>query len=461
MEPGRHRRAERVAAASLGVTVVLAALKFAVWAATSSLAVLAQALDSVLDIAALGLVLFGVRLAAKPADREHQYGHGKAEHLAAFAQTLLIGVVVIGVSIEASVRLGSDSSTVEAPWYALALLALSVLIDAGRSFVMVRTARAEDSDALRAGALNIAGDVGTAVVALVSLSLVRAGAEWADATGALLVAAAVAIFATIIGKRSVDVLMDRAPEMSAQEIANAALRFPGVKEIRRVRVRRSGDKLFADVTVAAGRTASLERAHDISDGVEREIQKIAPGTDVVVHVEPISETGGLVETVQAAAGRIEGVHEIHNVMVHAFDEGGVQKLHVTLHAKVKPGASLRQAHDLSERIEAAIEAELGHEARVDTHIEPLGSTAFGRDVTADRPDIVTEVRAAATAEPDILDCHEVIVTSTGGGVDVVAHVRGRSDLPLNRMHDAATRVETSLHASNDQIASILLHFEPD
>lgn len=441
--------------------MLLAALKFAVWAATSSLAVLAQALDSVLDIAALGLVLFGVRIATKPADREHQYGHGKAEHLAAFTQTLLIGVVVVGVAIEASARLGDDASAVEAPWYALALLALSVVVDGGRAYLMVRTARAEHSDALQAGALNVAGDVGTALVALVSLFLVRAGLEQADAAGALVVVLAVVIFAIIIGKRSVDVLMDRAPEMRTQEIADAALHVPGVKEIRRVRVRRSGDKLFADVTVAAGRTASLERAHDMSDAVEREIEKVAPGADVVVHVEPIPETGGLVEKVQAAAGKIEGVHEVHNVMVHAFDEGGEQKLHVTLHAKVKPGTPLRQAHDVSDRIEETIASEIGRPVRVDTHIEPLGSTAFGRNVTTERADVVEAVRASARTEPDIIDCHEVVVTSTGDGVNVVAHVRGRSDLALHRMHDAATRIENSLLASDNDIRSILLHFEPD
>lgn len=461
MGTDRTRRAERVAAVSLIVTVGLAVLKFAVWAATSSLAVLAQALDSVLDIGALGLVFLGVRVAAKPADTEHQYGHGKAEHLAAFAQTLLIGVVVLGVTAEAISRLVGPSQEVATPWYALALLAVSALVDGGRAWFMVRTAREEDSDALRAGALNVAGDVGTALVALASLGLVRAGSEVADPGGALIVAAVVAVLAISIGRRSVDVLMDRAPEMRAEEIAAAAERASGVRETRRVRVRRSGDRLFADVTVAAGKTASLQRAHDISDAVEREIQETVPGTDVVVHVEPIAETGGLVEKVQAAAGRVEGVHEIHNVAVHAFDEGRSRKLHVTLHAKVDPGLSVKEAHEVSDRIEATIAGELGDGARIDTHIEPLERTAHGRDVTSERTDVVEIIRSTAIAEPDILDCHEVIVTSTGGELSVVAHVRGRGDLPLSRMHDAATRVENQVRASQPQVGSILLHFEPD
>jgi cation diffusion facilitator family transporter len=452
-------RAQRVAAVSLGVTGVLVLLKFGVWVATGSLVVLSQALDSLLDVVALALLYIAIRIAIKPADREHHYGHGKAEHLAAFTQTLLIAVVVVGVVVEAALRLGEDPS-VSAPWYAPALLAGSIVIDGTRAAIMGRTARAADSDALRAGALNIAGDVGTASLALVSLLLIRGGFEEADAIGALIIAAVVAVVAVRIGKRSVDVLMDRAPEARMDAIEAAAAAAPGVQEARRVRVRRSGNKLFADVTVAAGRTASLERAHDISDSVERAIQEIEPNADVVVHVEPISETGELGERVQASAGRVEGVHEVHNVLVHAFDEKGERKLHVTLHAKVLSGLSVREAHDLSDRVEAAIAEELGVGVRVDTHIEPLEQTAIAHDVTGDRADVVAAVKEAAQRETSVLDCHEVIVTETGAELAIMAHVRGRADLPLSEIHQASTRVENALHATYPEIASIVIHFEP-
>lgn len=458
---GSERRVARTAGWSLAVTALLAVAKFLVWAATGSLAVLSQALDSLLDIAALGIIYFGVRIASRPADQEHHYGHGKAEHLAAFAQTLFIGVVVVAIVVEAIGRLSDGRDVADVPWYALALLGASVIVDAVRAALMARVARAADSDAMRAGALNIAGDVGTALVALVSLMLVRADVAEADAVGALIVAIVVAILAISLGRRAVDVLMDRAPQARLQAISDAAASAPGVKETRRIRVRRSGGQLFADVTVAAGRTTSLERAHEISDEVERAIESAVPGTDVVVHVEPTAETSGLVERVLAAATRLEGVHEIHNVLVHAFDEAGRQKLHVTLHAKVRRGVSVAQAHDLSDRIEAEIEKELGSDVRVDTHIEPMDVTAFGKDVTEERVDVATAVRTAAQEEPDIIDCHEVIVTSTGGELSVVAHVRGRADLPLSRMHDAATRVENLLHATFEDLGSIVIHFEPD
>jgi divalent metal cation (Fe/Co/Zn/Cd) transporter len=214
------------------------------------------------------------------------------------------------------------------------------------------------------------------------------------------------------------------------------------------------------VTVAAGRTATLERAHDIAEAVEHEIARVAPGTDVVVHVEPVSETSGLVERAQAAASRQPGVHEVHNVLIHAFDEDGDSKLHVTLHAKVQPGTSLGDAHALSDRIEEAVVDELGDHVRVDSHIEPWQATSRGRDVTSTREDIVALVTEIAQREPDVVDCHEVLVTSVDDQLSVVAHVRGRGNLPLDRMHDASVRIEDATRAAHPEIGPVLIHFEP-
>ena len=453
--------AERAALISLLVTFVLLALKFAVWAMTGSLVVLSQALDSLLDVVALLLVFLGVRLAAKPADESHHYGHAKAENLAAFAQTLIIGVIVLGISAEAIRRLGTRSPDVETPLYALLLLGVSVAVDAWRVSLLLRTARREHSEALRAGALNIAGDLATAVLTIVSLVLVRGGFEDADALGAILVSVIVAWAAFRLARRSMDVLMDRAPIARLRAIEDAVARATGVTEARRVRVRGTGEQLFADITVAAGRTASLERAHDISEAVEREVEIAVPGTDVVVHVEPAPDRGGLVERVQAAASRAPDVHEIHNVLVHAFDDNGRHKLHVTLHAKVNPDFSLQEAHDLADEIEASVSKELGEAVRVDAHIEPLQPTALGQDVTHESSELVRSVTEIAEAEADILDCHEVLITRTTDGLDVVAHVTGAASLPLARIHDASTRIEKQIHRIHPDVGAVLIHFEPE
>ncbi|HET7481999.1 MAG TPA: cation-efflux pump [Actinomycetota bacterium] len=452
--------AQRTAATAVTITVALAGAKIVLWLVTGSLAVLSQTLDSILDIVALGLLYVGIRIAAKPADTTHHYGHTKAEHLVVFVQTIFLGLIVVWVGAGAVMRLGETSSDVHAPWYAFALMGVSAVIDAIRVRTLMSAARAQRSDALLAGALNLFSDVGTAVVTIVSLAFVRAGIESADAVGALIVAVVVAVAAFRLGKVAVDALMDRAPEAPVAAIADAAGRAAGVAETRRVRVRGAGDRIFADVTVAAGRTTSLERAHDIAEEVETEITRDFPGADVVVHVEPTSETTGLVERVQAAASRTPGVHEVHNVLVHAFDEGGRSKLHVTLHAKVRANVPLEEAHRVSDAIEAAVSDELGPDVRVDSHIEPMRSTSPAVDVTSSRPELVESIRAIALEEPDVLNCHEVLLSSSGHEVSVTAHVGGRADLPLERIHDASERIEKSIRSAHPDIGAVTIHFEP-
>lgn len=460
MDDRGARRAERAAAGALAVTLLFAAAKVAVWAATGSLAVLSQAADSALDVVALGLVLFSLRVARRPADASHHYGHAKAENLVAYTQTIVLIAIAGGIALEAIARLGSTGQAVGAPWYALALLATSAVVDAARARALGRVATEAGSEALRAGALNIATDVGTALVALASLALVRAGVERADSAGGLIVAVAVAVAAVRLGRRSVGVLMDRAPEAPVQAIEDAAASAPGVSEARRVRVRTTGRQLFADVTVGAQRTASLERAHDIAEAVERAIQRVAPGTDVVVHVEPAPETSEVVERALAAASRVGGVHEVHNVLVHEFERAGRPALHVTLHAKVDPETPLERAHALSDAVETEVERELGGGVRVDTHIEPLERAAPGTDVTGGRTDLVAEIEALAAAEPEIVDCHEVLVTQSGDATAVVVHVRGDPALPLAEIHAASERIEKKLVTAHPEINSVLIHFEP-
>jgi len=205
MQISSTRKGERAVLWALIVSALLAVGKLVVWALTSSLVVLSQALDSILDVVILILLLVSLRVAAKPADESHHYGHGKAENLAALLQTILLAFILAALAWEAVERLISAPPKAYAPWYAIALLGGSLVIDIFRVRLFTSAARAEDSEALRAGALNMSGDVVTALVALLALGLVRAGLTEADAVGSLVVSAGVAAASFRVVKRSVDV----------------------------------------------------------------------------------------------------------------------------------------------------------------------------------------------------------------------------------------------------------------
>ena len=460
MQTFRTRRGERAVLWALIVSALLAAGKLLVWTLTSSLVVLSQALDSILDVVILILLFVSLRVAAKPADESHHYGHGKAENLAALLQTIVLTLVLAAVAKEAVERLISEPPETNAPWYAIALLGGSLVIDIFRVRLLTSAARQESSEALRAGALNMSGDVATAIVALLALGLVRAGVTEADALGSLVVSAGVAAASFRVVKRSVDVLMDRAPAARAEMITEAAGQVPGVTETRRVRTRGSDRELFVDVTVATSRTASLERAHDVAESVERAISRVAPGSDVVVHVEPGREGSDLMERVLGAASRVEGIQEVHNVLIHESINGSTKSLHVTLHAKANPGTLLQDAHRMSDLVETAVLEELGAGVRVDTHIEPLQPSEPGRDVTRERSDVTRTLRDLVLRQPVVIGCHDALITSVHGHLSVVAHVTGQENLPLDQIHEASRVIESELRAIHPDVGPVLIHFEP-
>jgi divalent metal cation (Fe/Co/Zn/Cd) transporter len=307
-----------------------------------------------------------------------------------------------------------------------------------------------------ADAVNFKADLLTSAAVLLGLGAVKLGYKQADAIGGLVVAAYVAVQAILIGKRSIDALMDRAPEDAVGRIRGAASAIPGV-EVRRVRLRYAGGQPQTDVVVGVSRTVPLERAHSLTEAVEEAIRSVEPGADVVVHVEPLADEKIIAERVLSVAARHPSAHQVHNVFVTRRPDG----LHISLHAKFPGSMSLDEAHAIAERLEADIAAEVTDVARVDTHLEPLeGPTTPGADVTSARSELVAAVTALAETHEEVHNCHEVVVTDTEDGLSVVMHCEAEPGLSVARVHVAATMIEEEIHRRWPEVERVTVHFEP-
>jgi cation diffusion facilitator family transporter len=201
--------AQRTALASVIAAAALVAIKLIVGLVSHSLGVLAEAIHSATDLAAALLTFFAVRVALRPADREHPYGHGKAEHLSALGEGIILIVASVAIVVESVVRLAGRAPHVDARWYTFAVLIAVIAIDASRSLASRRAAHRHGSAALSANALHFTLDLLGSVAVLVGLVLVRSGHPQADSIAALLVAGLVLFSAGRLMRRSVHALMDR------------------------------------------------------------------------------------------------------------------------------------------------------------------------------------------------------------------------------------------------------------
>jgi cation diffusion facilitator family transporter len=283
---------QRTALASVIAAGALVALKLVVGLLAHSLGLVAEAIHSATDFVAALLTFFAVGVAVRPADREHPFGHGKAEHLSALGEGAVLVLASLVIAAEAIRRLSDGAQHVDTSWYVLAVVAAVIVVDAGRALASRRVAQREHSAALSANALHFTLDMVGSIAVLLGLLLVRAGYPQADSIAALLVAALVLFSAGRLMRRNVQVLMDSAPSNATLETARAAIEgISGPVSLRRLRMREVGGRHFADVVVGVPSGADVVQGHALASAIEDAIERALPGSDVVVHVEPDAGLG--------------------------------------------------------------------------------------------------------------------------------------------------------------------------
>ena len=443
----------RTALVSVLAAVALVVLKLATGLATHSLGLVSEALHSGTDLVAALLTFFALGVAGRPADVQHAYGHGKAEHLAALAEGGILVVASLFISWQAIARLaGSAQAHVNAAWYAFLVLAVVLAVDAARTLVSWRASRRYGSAALASNALHFAGDFAGTTAVLAGLLLVRAGYHRADAVAALFVAALVLLAAARLMRRNVDVLMDRAPA-EAQEAARDAIAETGV-QLRRLRMRQAAGRHFADVVIGVSPGAAVGQGHAAADAVERAVQRALPEADVVVHVEPAGGDAEIRERAHAAALDVPRVREIHNVSV--LDVSGGTEL--SLHLKLPGDLSLGEAHVVASEVEKAILEAVPEVSSVQTHLEPLAETGAGReanDIEADRECVARIVREATGGPP-----RELRFLHTDEGLVAFLTLAVDPRVPLADAHARASEIEERIRRERPQIADVIVHTEP-
>ncbi|HVW89167.1 MAG TPA: cation diffusion facilitator family transporter [Gaiellaceae bacterium] len=442
----------RSALVSVAAAATLVVLKLSVGLATHSLGLVSEAAHSGTDLVAALLTFFAIRVSARPADVTHQFGHGKAEHLSALAEAGFLVAVSLFISLRAIERLaGVTHGHVQVRWYALAVIGVVIVIDASRTLVSWRTARAVESAALASNALHFASDLLGSLAVLVGLLFAHQGHPNGDPIAALFVGALVLLGASRLIKVNVDVLMDRAPaDAEAAALAAIGALEPAV-DLRRLRMRAAGGRQFADVVIGVSATAGVGQGHAAADAIEEAVGRVLPNADVVVHVEPLADAG-LRERAHAAALAVPRVREVHNIQL--VDVGGNAEL--SLHVKLPGDLSLGEAHDIAEQLETAIRTAIPEIHGVQTHLEPLSETTAAREVRADGEAVVRRIVVQATGrEP-----RELRFLRSGGGLVAFLTLGLDGTSRLDDAHARASEIEEAIRRERPDIADVIVHTEP-
>jgi cation diffusion facilitator family transporter len=457
-------RAEKraVAGNSVIAAVVITSGKIVVGVTTGSLGILSEAAHSALDLIAALLTYFSVGVSDKPADADHQYGHGKVENFSAFVETGLLLLTCIWVIYEAIVRLFFRHVEVEPSIWAFVVMIVSMAVDWWRSRALGRIAVKYESQALEADALHFSTDIWSAGVVVLGLALILLGRiyhlDWlrlADPIAALFVGGVIVSVSWRLARRTIDALLDAAPPGVLSQITDAVSRVDGVLEIGRVRIRRAGNRYFVDLAVGFARTVTFQRSEQLVEAVTEAVHRILTDADVTVQPLPRAQRS------ENIFDRIRAVATRHNLNVHDISVQDLAgRLHVEQHVELDERMTLKHAHDQVTELEADMRHEVPEIADILTHIESEPATIETGDELVRDAGLERQLKSIAGEFPEIIDLHDIQIKKVRGRLYVSCHCTLSDDLSLARVHDIQTELEIRLKQAAPELFRVLIHPEP-
>jgi cation diffusion facilitator family transporter len=452
-----HKK-QQVALTSVLASILLTVMKLVVGLMTGSIGIISEAAHSMLDFGAASLTLFAVKMSDKPADSKHHYGHAKVESVSALIETGLLVVTSVWIIYAAVERLIAGTIDIEVTWYAVAVMVISIVVDFSRSRALKKVAKETNSQALEADALHFSSDILSSAVVLLGLFFVSAGIAWADAVAGIAVALLVGRAAFSLGKKTIDVLIDAAPEGLAERIEEITMTISGVITIDKIRVKPTGPQVFIEMAVCVNRTLSVEKVQAICANIEKRVRDEFPVGDITINTRPIALTS---ETI---AERVHVIGLNHNLHAHNISTNlAEQKKHISFDVEIDQQLTIKQAHDTVNALEEELHREFDGELDICIHLDPLRHEEHcSRSLPAEEETLVlnTIFKASQSIEK-IQDIHNIQIHKTEKEkLFITLHCSFNDEVLLEEVHSLTSQLEGAIYRSLPNAGRVIIHAEP-
>ncbi|MGN6348481.1 MAG: cation diffusion facilitator family transporter [Candidatus Nitrosocosmicus sp.] len=500
----KHKEKTKVALISIIASSSLALFKFVIAQVTGSLGILSESLHSGLDIMAAVMTLYAIRMALRPPDLEHNYGYAKFESLTSLAETVLLFITAGWIFYDGFQRIFFIHSKPEITIFSFGIMIISIVVDYGRSKALYRISHKYGSQALEADALHFRTDMLTSGVVLVGLVIVYLfRIADADSYCAIAVAGIIVYTSLGLGRRTLDVLLDKAPKGIQGQILESITGFEGVKNVHSVRVRKVGTETFVDLHIEVPRIFTHDKAHKIATNVENKIRgEILPNSDVVVHVDAIEDdlTETIKDKIMLIATNYPAIKNIHSLYLSTpldqsldfikKNEGTISNrlkennnmfLHLYLDVQIDSNLDLNTAHDIVDDFERKIKEDISSIKNITTHIETevdIEST-IGKEEIIDQH-LTNKIKSIALSVDGVSDCKDIALVFAGNEVHLTLTIKlnpfyikikdnelnlpnisqENKKLSVVKAHQIATDIQNRI-LENTEATRVIIHTEPE
>ncbi|MDH5463018.1 MAG: cation-efflux pump [Nitrosopumilus sp.] len=428
-------------------------VEFVFGLASNSLGLITDSIHALLDSVVTAVLLLSARLAIKPPDEEHTYGHGKVESLGGLIGGIAIFLIAVFFIYESVHRLQSPHPGILPGIFAIIAGLYTIGIDIFRILLLQKYIKKIGGSTLKADFYHAFMDLGSTLVAIGGIIFVTYGFYEGDFIAALILGILLVILSIkLIYKTAQDLTDIISPEI-VKNVKEIVKNTEGVIDAQDILMRRSGDTIFADVTISLRGDTSFENAHEISSNVEKNIMNKIPNATITIHFEPNWNNVPLDAKILGIAKSIEGVKGVHNIITH----NSRGKIFANLHVMVDREINLYSAHKISETVEEKIQRDIPNIEHVTIHLEPFLSVPENFNIR----DRETEMKIRGILEKyeQIRRIGRIISLNFENILKIDIDCSFDKELSIEKVHDLTSEIEHVIRGEI-QDAVITIHPEP-
>ena len=420
---------------------------------SNSLGLITDSVHALLDSVVTAILLLAARMAIKPPDEEHTYGHGKIESLGGMIGGIAIFLIAGFFIYESIQRLQSPLPSTLPGMFAIIGGLYTIGIDIFRIVLLRKSIKKIGGATLKADFYHAFMDLGSTVVAIVGIVLVSYGFYNGDFVAALILGVLLAILSLkLIHKTALELTDIISPEL-VRKVKEIVVNTEGVIGVEAILMRRSGDTIFADVTISLRGDTSFDRAHEISSMAENNIKNKMSNAVITIHFEPDWKNVPLDAKINDIAKSVDGVKGVHNIISHKTKGKTYSNLHVMVDREI----NLYSAHKISEEIEQKIQENIPEIEHVTIHLEPFLTIPINLNVE----DKITEekIREILKKYTAIKKIGRIVSLNFENILKIDIDCSFDKESSIEKVHDIISEIE---HVIRTQIknAVITIHPEP-
>ncbi|MDX1441532.1 MAG: cation diffusion facilitator family transporter [Nitrosopumilaceae archaeon] len=420
---------------------------------SNSLGLITDSIHALLDSVVTVILLLAARMAIKPPDAEHTYGHGKIESLGGLIGGIAIFLIAIFFIYESLNRLQSPQPDILPGLFAIVGGLYTIGVDIFRIILLKRSINKIGGNTLKADFYHAFMDLGSTLVAIFGIILVTYGFYSGDFIAALILGGLLAALSLKLIYRTSQELTDIISPELVKKVKQIVSNTEDVIEAGPILMRRSGDTIFADVTISLRGDVSFDNAHEISSRVEKNIKDEITNSEITIHFEPTWENVPIDSKIFEIAQTIDGVKGVHNVSTHQSRGKTYSNLHVLVDREI----DLEAAHKISEIVEEKIQANIPEIEHVTIHIEPFLEVPenFSQE------DKITEekIREILTKYPEIKQIGRIVSLKFENILKIDIDCSFDKHQSIEKVHDLTSEIEHLIRAEIKN-AVITIHPEP-